>query len=125
MRDRQVLILLPPAKNLTFPATLVVTVMVVVTPLLIAPETVGALIDADSLALVMVMVTVWVSVSDPSETVTMMSYTLFAPLSKGASKSGVVTKVRTPVPETMAKSAASVPERDQERDVPASTSVAV
>ena len=68
----QVLILLPPTKNLTLPATLIVTVMVVAIPLLIVPETVGALIEADSLALVMVIVTVWVSVRDPSETVTMM-----------------------------------------------------
>jgi hypothetical protein len=46
-----------------------VTVMVVAIPLLIVPETVGALMEALSLALVMVMVTVWVSVRDPSETV--------------------------------------------------------
>ena len=69
----QVLILFPPTKNLTLPATLMVTVMVVATPLLIVPETVGALMEADSLELVMVMVTVWVSVRDPSETVMMMS----------------------------------------------------
>ena len=69
----QVLILFPPTKNLTFPATLMVTVMVVAIPLLMVPETVGALMEADSLALVMVIVTVWVSVRDPSETVMMMS----------------------------------------------------
>ncbi len=68
----QVLILFPPTKNLTLPATLIVTVMVVAIPLLMVPETVGALMDALSLALVIVMVTVWVSVRDPSETVTMM-----------------------------------------------------
>ncbi len=62
---------MPPTKNLTLPATLMVTVMVVAIPLLMVPETVGALIEADSLALVIVMVTVWVSVRDPSETVTM------------------------------------------------------
>ena len=64
---------MPPTKNLTLPATLMVTVMVVAIPLLIVPETVGALMEADSLALVMVIVTVWVSVRDPSETVMMMS----------------------------------------------------
>ena len=61
-----VLILLLPTKNLTLPATLIVTVMVVLMPLLIAPEVVGALIEADSLALVMLTVRVWVSVSEPS-----------------------------------------------------------
>jgi hypothetical protein len=58
VRSLQVLILFPPTKNLTLPATLIVTVIVVATPLLIVPETVGALMDALSLALVMVMVTV-------------------------------------------------------------------
>ncbi len=49
---------MPPTKNLTLPATLIVTVMVVATPLLIVPETVGALIEADSLAFVILTVRV-------------------------------------------------------------------
>ncbi len=54
----QVLILFPPTKNLTVPATLRVTVTVVEMPLLIVPETVGALMDALSFALVTDRVTV-------------------------------------------------------------------
>jgi hypothetical protein len=62
-------ILFPLTKNRTLPAAFVVTVIVVATPLLTLPETVGALIDALSLALVIVTVRVWVSESAPSETV--------------------------------------------------------
>jgi hypothetical protein len=68
-RAKQLEILLPPTKKRTFPAAFNVTVMVVETPLLIVPETVGALIDALSLALVIVTVRVWISESAPSETV--------------------------------------------------------
>lgn len=52
----QVLILLPPTKNPTLPETFNVTVIDVVMPLLIVPETVGALIDPLSLEFVMVTV---------------------------------------------------------------------
>ena len=55
-----------PTKNLTLPAVFTVTEIVVAMPLLIEPEVVGALIEADSLALVMLTVRVWVSVSEPS-----------------------------------------------------------
>ena len=57
---------LSPTKNRTLPAVFTVTEIVVAMPLLIAPEVVGALIEADSLALVMLTVRVWVSVSEPS-----------------------------------------------------------
>ena len=57
---------LSPTNNLTLPAVFTVTEIVVAMPLLIAPEVVGALIEADSLALVMLTVRVWVSVSEPS-----------------------------------------------------------
>ena len=114
---------MPPTKNLTFPATLIVTVIVVLMPLLIVPETVGALIEADSLALVMVIVTVWVSVKDPSERVTMTIYALLVSASAGASKSGFAAKASAPEDELIEKSAASVPEIDQVRVVPVSTSL--
>ena len=52
----QVLILLPPTKNPTLPDTFKVTVIEVATPLLIVPETVGALTLPLSLALVIVTV---------------------------------------------------------------------
>jgi hypothetical protein len=51
-------------------------------------------------------------------------YSLFKSLSTCPSKSGGDEKVKTPVPETIEKAAASVPEIDQESEVPASTSVA-
>jgi hypothetical protein len=66
---KQLEILFPPRKNLTFPEAFKVTVIVVEIPLLIVPETVGALTVALSLALVIVTVRVWVSESAPSETV--------------------------------------------------------
>jgi hypothetical protein len=66
---KQLEILFPPRKNLTFPAAFKVTVIVVEIPLLIVPETVGALTVALSLALVIVTVRVWVSERAPSETV--------------------------------------------------------
>ena len=116
---------MPPTKNLTFPATFMVTVMVVGMPLLIVPETVGALIVADSLALVMVIVTVWVSVRDPSERVTTTIYALLVSASAGASKSGFAANAKAPVDGSIEKSAASVPEIDQLRVVPASTSLPV
>jgi hypothetical protein len=50
---------------------------------------------------------------------------LFTSLSAGASKSGLAAKVKTPLDELIAKSAASVPDIENEREVPASTSVAV
>ena len=121
----QVLILLPPTKNPTLPDTFNVTVIDVVIPLLIVPETVGALIVADSLALVMVIVTVWVSVRDPSERVTTTIYALLVSASAGASKSGLAEKASTPEDGSIEKSAASVPEIDQVRVVPASTSLPV
>ena len=94
-------------------------------PLLIVPETVGALIVADSLALVMVIVTVWVSVRAPSETVTTTIYALLVSASAGASKSGLMEKLSAPEDELIEKSAASVPEIDQVRVVPVSTSLPV
>jgi hypothetical protein len=65
---------LPLRKNLTFPAVFRVTVIVVEIPLLIVPGTVGALIEALSLALEIVTVSVWVSESAPSETVMITTY---------------------------------------------------
>jgi hypothetical protein len=118
-------ILLPPTKNRTFPAEFKVTEIIVEIPLFIFPETVGALIEALSLALVIVTVRVWVSESAPSETVTTTRYVLFVSPSAGASKSGAMAKVKTPVEELMAKSPASVPDIENERVAPASTSVAV
>lgn len=93
--------------------------------LLMLPETVGALTDALSLALVIVTVRVCVSESAPSETVTTTTYVLFTSLSAGASKSGALAKVSTPLEELIAKSAASVPDTENASEVPASTSVAV
>jgi hypothetical protein len=69
-RAKQLVILFPPTKNRTFPATSEVTVIVVVIPLLMVPETVGAPIFEFSLTFVIVTVRVCVSVSEPSETVT-------------------------------------------------------
>ena len=54
----------------------------------------------------------------------MTTYVLFVSLSAGASKSGAEAKVRTPLPELMEKSAASVPDIENESEDPASTSVA-
>jgi hypothetical protein len=51
-------------------------------------------------------------------------YLLFRSLSTCPSKSGGDEKAKTPVPETIEKAAASVPEIDQESDVPVSISVA-
>ena len=62
--------------------------------------------------------------SAPSETVTTTTYSLFKSLSTRPSKSGGEEKDKAPVPETIEKTAASVPDIDQENDVPASTSVA-
>ena len=102
-----------------------VTVIVVLMPLLMVPETVGALMLADSLALVIVIVTVWVSVNEPSERVMTTMYALLVSLSAGASKSGLMEKASTPEEELIEKSAASVPEIDQVSVVPASTSLPV
>ncbi len=68
-RAKQLVILFPPTKNRTFPATSEVTVIVVVMPLLMVPETVGAPIFEFSFTFVIVTVKVCVSVSEPSETV--------------------------------------------------------
>jgi hypothetical protein len=121
---KQLEILLPPTKKRTFPAEFKVTEIVVATPLLTLPETVGALIEALSLALVIVTVRVCVSESAPSETVMTTTYVLFVSPSAGASKSGAVAKVSTPLEELIAKSAASVPDMENESEEPASTSVA-
>ena len=65
-----------------------------------------------SLTLVTVMATAWAAVVlVPSEAVTVMSYTLLAPLSVAASKFGAVAKVTTPLLLLMAKRAASAPPR--------------
>jgi hypothetical protein len=50
---------------------------------------------------------------------------LFTSLSAGASKSGLAAKVKTPLDELMAKSAASVPDIENDSDAPASGSDAV
>jgi hypothetical protein len=69
-RAKQLVILFPPTKNRTFPATSEVTVIVVVMPLLMVPETVGAPIFEFSFTFVIVTVRVCVSLNEPSETVT-------------------------------------------------------
>jgi hypothetical protein len=66
--EMQFATLLPPTKNLTFPAALVVTVSTTETPFLGASETEGALMLVLSVTLVIVIVSVWLSVKDPSET---------------------------------------------------------
>jgi hypothetical protein len=71
---KQLEILFPPRKNLTLPAVFKLTVIVVEVPLLMVPETVGALTVALSLALVIVTVRVCVSESAPSETVMITTY---------------------------------------------------
>ena len=123
-RAKQLEIFFPPRKNRTFPATSKVTVIVVSMPLLMVPVTVGAPIVEASFELVTVSVRVCASVNEPSDTVITTTYTLFTSLSAGASKSGFAAKVKTPLDELMAKSAASVPDVENESDAPASTSVA-
>jgi hypothetical protein len=73
-RAKQLEILFPPRKNRTFPATSEVTVIVVDTPLLTVPETVGAPILEFSLTFVIVTVKVCVSDRAPSETVMTTTY---------------------------------------------------
>jgi hypothetical protein len=115
---------LPLTKNLALPATLDVIEIVTEAPLIVDPEKEGAPTVDDSLALVIVTVRVWRSVKDPSETVMATTYVLLVSLSSGASKSGVTAKARTPVTESIEKSAASVPEIVKRRTAPASGSVA-
>ena len=73
--------------------------------LAVAPE----VIDGGSLTLVTVIATALVTDTTPSKTLTIMSYTLLAPLSIGASKSGGVLKVTTPVEELILHNEASAP----------------
>ena len=57
-----------------------------------------------------VMATDWLFAPPPFDAVTVMSYTLFPPASAGASKSGALRKLTSPVSLSTVKSEASVPE---------------
>ena len=74
--------------------------------LAVAPE----VIEGASFTLVTVIATALVTVFVPSETCTTISYTLFAPLSVGASKFGETLKVTFPDASILHNEASTPPE---------------